>query len=64
VVSGVTFDPDTGLGFNGATPAAPPNYTSTTASTIRSISDGSGTGTVRSILGTLIKDLINMGILQ
>lgn len=62
--TGMTIDGDLGVAFNGATPAAPPNYTVTGLSANRSISSGSGTGDVREIVGTLISDLIAMGLLQ
>ena len=62
--TGMTIDGDAGVAFNGATPAAPPNYTVTGLSTNRSISNGSGTGDVREVVGTLISDLIAMGLLQ
>src|SRR5262245_6895327 len=56
----------TGIGFNGATPIARPDYTVTNTTTDRSIS-ANGTGetlaTLSSCLGTLIQRLISSGLL-
>jgi hypothetical protein len=55
----------TGVGFNGATPIAPPNYTVTNPSTDRAFDvSAAAIGEVRAVLGTLIADLISYGLLQ
>ena len=55
----------TGVAFNGASPAARPNYTVTNPSTIRTIDTNASTlDTTRKVLGTLIDDLIVLGLLQ
>jgi hypothetical protein len=54
-----------GIAFNGQSPAAPPNYTTSGISTNRTGLTGSATlAVVEDVLGTLIADLIAIGLLQ
>lgn len=56
---------DTGVAFNGATPAARPDYTVTNPSTDRALNvSADTTAQVAAVLGTLIADLIAIGLLQ
>ncbi len=53
------------VGFNGASPAAMPNYTVTNPTTNRSLDVAAAAiGTVRQVLGTVIADLIAIGLYQ
>lgn len=55
----------TGVAFNAQTPAARPDYTVTNPSTDRAFDVSSAAiGEVRAVLGTLIADLIAIGLLQ
>lgn len=55
----------TGVSFNGATPAARPDYTVTNPSTDRALNvSADTTAQVAAVLGTLIADLIAIGLLQ
>jgi hypothetical protein len=54
-----------GVGFNGQTALAPPNYTITNLTTDRGMdASAAGATEVRDILGTLINDLVATGLLQ
>ena len=53
-----------GVGFNGQTPLAPPDYTVTNGSVDRALNvTGDTTAQVAAVLGTLITDLIAAGLL-
>lgn len=55
----------TGIGFNAATPIAQPDYTITNPSTSRSLDVGAAdAAAIRAVLGTLLQDLIDYGLLQ
>ena len=59
------IDTSGNIGFRGAAPAAAPNYTYVNLSLDRVLDcDSTSTAELADILGTLIKDLIDMGILQ
>lgn len=55
----------TGLAFNGSVPITRPDYTITNPTTNRNIDVSAATlGQLREIIGTLLQDLINYGLLQ
>jgi hypothetical protein len=55
----------TGIGFNGATPIARPNYTVTNVTPDRAYNaDATSDAEIADVLGTLITDLISYGLLQ
>jgi len=56
---------NTGIGFNGATPIARPDYTISNLNTDRTLDcDSTSTAELADIIGTLISDLISYGLLQ
>jgi hypothetical protein len=55
----------TGVGFNGVTPVARPDYTVTNPTTDRAFDAGAAAlAEVRNVLGTVIADLIAVGLFQ
>ncbi len=63
--TGFEFDADTGVGFNGITPIAQPDYTITNGVTNRSINVGTiNLADLAEVVGTVIQDLINYGLYQ
>jgi hypothetical protein len=64
--SSTRFEADgTGVAFNGNTPIARPDYTISNPTTQRSLDvSGADLTTTKQVLGTLLQDLINYGLLQ
>lgn len=62
--SRISYDTN-GVAFNGATPAARPDYTTTNGSTDRTFdANATSVDELADIVHTVISDLISMGLLQ